>query len=161
MRRRFIHLAAALAVLALVVTAAFALPRMAQHGFRDHGGPGGPPLGMLVEHMAGELNLGDEQKSQIEQIVSEEQTADTASHEQLRAIMDQLRTLGTDGQFDEAKVRELATQQAQLMTEQIVSHERTKAKIFAVLTPDQRTTLAARLQNPGPPPGAGFGPHKH
>ena len=45
------------------------------------------------------------------------------------------------GAFDEAKVRELATQQTQTMTELTVQRARVESELVQVLTPDQKTKL--------------------
>jgi Spy/CpxP family protein refolding chaperone len=66
-----------------------------------------------------------------------------------------------NGQFDETKVREVASQQGQLHAEQIVEHERMKAKVFSLLTAEQRTKAeemhkrggGEHRRHGGPPPG--------
>jgi Spy/CpxP family protein refolding chaperone len=57
-------------------------------------------------------------------------------HQQLR------RLVMSDG-FDEAKVRELASQQTQAMTELTVQRARVASELLQVLTPDQKTKLTA------------------
>jgi len=169
MKRSVLVATVAIAVIALAATMGMAYGqggpgqgpgRGHGHGFGHGGGPGGPPpIGMMIQHMATELALTDAQKASIDQIITEEQAGDQAAFEKDKAIHDQLRALGTDGAFDEAKVRELAGQLTAGMTERIVSRERTKAKVFAVLTPDQRAKVVARMQQgpmgkrgPGAPP---------
>lgn len=145
------------AAIALIL-AAVSIGLATQHGGRRGPGPGGgpPPLGMMVEHLSHDLTLTDEQKSALQKIVDEESQSAGASFENDHAIMEQIHQLGTDGTFDEAKVRELATQQAQIMVERIVAAERTKAKIFAVLTPEQRTQVAEKMKHGGPREGRPF-----
>ena len=53
----------------------------------------------------------------------------------------QMRQLLMAGAFDEAKVRELASQQTQAMTELTVQRARVESELFQVLTPDQKTKL--------------------
>jgi Spy/CpxP family protein refolding chaperone len=53
-----------------------------------------------------------------------------------------MRTLEEASTFDEAKVRALAAQQSQAMTEMIVQKARVKNELLQVLTADQRTKLA-------------------
>ena len=43
--------------------------------------------------------------------------------------------------FDEARVRALATQQAQTMTEMIVQKARIESEMIQILTPEQKTKL--------------------
>jgi periplasmic protein CpxP/Spy len=147
------HLVAGALVLAAVSVTAFAFngpggPQGHRHG---RGGPGGPPLGHIVTRMASDLGLSDAQKTTIEQIVAEERQSAGTVAEQLRASGDQLKDLGTDGQFDEARVRAIAEQHAKVMVELTVSRERAKAKVFAALTPEQRTKLVEKMKSFGPP----------
>ncbi len=126
---------AVIAALTLAVTGAFG--SVAYAAGRDHG-PGRFLAGFFVKRMAAELNLTEDQQAQIRQILEAERAAVEPLMKQLKAGRDQLRTLGADGFFNEAQVRVIAQQQAQAMTELIVSKERAKARIAAVLTPEQR-----------------------
>ncbi len=45
------------------------------------------------------------------------------------------------GQFDETKVRAIAKGQADTIADMIVAKERMKSRLFAVLTPEQRTKV--------------------
>jgi len=58
--------------------------------------------------------------------------------EQLKAGRDKLRAL-PKGQFDEAKVRAIAKGQSDTFADIIVAKERMKSRMYAVLTPEQRT----------------------
>lgn len=91
------------------------------------------------EMIARELNLTAEQKTQIEQIIESEKTNIKPLVQQLAEHRRQLKALGTDGTFNEAQVRAIAQQQGQTMSEMIVVKERIQSRIFAVLTPEQRT----------------------
>ena len=70
-----------------------------------------------------------------------------------------------NGQFDETRVRAIANEQALLMVDSVVEHERMKSKIFAILTPEQRTKAeelhkqhrGGHGRRHGPPMG---GPHE-
>jgi periplasmic protein CpxP/Spy len=53
----------------------------------------------------------------------------------------QLRDLVINSGFDEAKVRELAAQQSQTMTELAVQYARVGSEMVQVLTPEQKTKL--------------------
>ncbi len=92
----------------------------------------------IFARVATELNLNEAQQAQIKTIVNDE----FANARPLLARLDenrrQLQAATADGQFDETQVRAIAAQQAQIMTELIVARERAKAKVFNVLTPDQR-----------------------
>jgi Spy/CpxP family protein refolding chaperone len=148
------HLILGAIVLVAVSATAFAFngPQGPHGRHGGPGGPGGPPLGHIVERMATELALSDAQKTAIDKIVADEREAGASIMEKLHTSGDELKSLGTDGQFDEARVRAIAEEQAKTMVEMTVARERTKAKIFAALTPEQRTTLAEKMKSFGPPP---------
>jgi periplasmic protein CpxP/Spy len=138
------------------IIVAFAMLVMAQGpprgGFR--GGPGGPDgLGPLGR----DLNLTDDQKAQIKKI----QDSFAASTKELR---DQLRAQHESepdpfsANFDEASLRAAAEARAKVEVELEVAHAKMMSQIGAVLTPDQKSQLAAKRERfgrrpPPPPPG--------
>lgn len=153
--KRMVHLAAASAVLAVSVMGSTALAWR-----QGHGGPGGPHGGpppdaaARVEHMAKFLDLTDDQKTQVKAIFDDEDAKTAAYRAQLDATAKAIHDATANGAFDEAKVRELAASQANAMTEVIVEHERSRARVYAVLTDEQR----AKAPEPPPGFGPGFGP---
>jgi Spy/CpxP family protein refolding chaperone len=106
-----------------------------------------PLADRIVAHLTRRLNLTDAQQSQVKAILeAERQTvapllADAARNRQ------QLNEATAQGKFEEAQVREIATRQAQTMTELMVAREKVKARIYnEVLTPEQRTKADQLLQ---------------
>ncbi|GIU81417.1 MAG: periplasmic heavy metal sensor [Acidobacteria bacterium] len=95
----------------------------------------------LVGRIANELGLTDEQKAQIKQIYETEREKMRALKQEMRQIHRQLSEQGKDGIFNEALVTQLASRQAELTKQMIIEKERTKASVFAVLTPEQREKL--------------------
>ena len=91
------------------------------------------------ERIAKKLNLSDEQKEQVKQILETSKTKVQPLMENMKSIHQQLDAATADGQFDEAQVQALATQQANIMAQIIVEKERTKSQIFAILTPEQQS----------------------
>ena len=83
------------------------------------------------------LNLTDAQKKEMFSIRLEERAKMKPLVQQLKAGRDQLRAL-PKGQFDEAKVRVIAKEQANIITDLIVEKQRMKSRFYAVLTPEQR-----------------------
>ena len=92
----------------------------------------------MMEHMARALGLSEDQKTQIKALMDGIQAGEEARHTKMDELRKQLEAATANGQFDETKVREIANQQAQIHADQIVEHERMKAKIFSLLTPEQR-----------------------
>ena len=121
---------------------------------RQQGGPPPPPPPPNLDRMAKDLGLSDAQKAQLKTILDAERAAMESSRPKFDDLHKQIEAATANGQFDEATVRGLANQQAQLMADQMVEHERAKSKIYNVLTPDQRTKAEALHQRQGP---GGFG----
>lgn len=74
------------------------------------------------------------------------QASEEARHQKMEELHKQMEALTANGQFDEAKVREVANQQAAIHADQIVEHERMKSKVFSLLTPEQRVKAEAMHQ---------------
>jgi Spy/CpxP family protein refolding chaperone len=85
------------------------------------------------------LNLTDAQRNQVKAIMSEERPKIKPLVQQLKAGRDQLNSLRQSGPFDEAKVRSIAKGQTDTLIELIVAKERMKSRVYALLTPEQRT----------------------
>jgi periplasmic protein CpxP/Spy len=128
-------------------------PPMHGHGHQFMGGP----MGFFAKN----LDLTDAQKAQMKTIMQKERPASKPLFTQLRQNEQQLRQY-EEGSYDEAKVRTLAAQQAQIQTELTVQRTRLHSELFQVLTPEQQTKMkemeasrAARIQARGhqaPPP---------
>jgi Spy/CpxP family protein refolding chaperone len=118
-----------------------------------------PPFGVPdIEHLSRALALTDAQTAELKPFLDTEHATIEGLRKKLEEAHSQIETATANGQFDEAQVRTLAGQQAQTMTDLIVEQERVKAKIYSVLTPDQRTK-AAQMHRHGPGrPGAQPGP---
>jgi protein CpxP len=128
------------------------------------GGPpeGGPAVNVerRVDRMAEALGLSDAQKEQVTALLQAEQSNNAPLREQLAASRQQLKLATQAATFDEAAVKTIATNQAQIISQLIVSHARTRSQINALLTPDQRA-LAEKLRtarkgfhgHPGGPEG--------
>ena len=156
-KRRSSSIAIAGAILLMAALAAFS---QGQDGPRRGfpGGPGGARrdgVGLLPR----DLNLTDDQKTQIKKITD-------SFEESNKALFDQMRALHASepdpisGNFDEAAVRAAAEARAKIQVELEVSHAKMMSQIAGVLTAEQKTQLAAKRQQferkgpPPPPPGA-------
>ena len=102
----------------------------------DGGAPGG---GRFPERMARELKLTEAQKAQVRAIFAEEREQTRPLQEMLEQGRRQLHEATMAATFDEAAVRAIAAGQAEARTELMVSHARTRSRINAILTPEQRT----------------------
>jgi len=105
--------------------------------------PGTAMTGGLAATLA-ELDLSDDQKSRIASILKRDRS-------QIQQQVDALRNARTDladaihaDSFDEAAVREASAAVATAETEMAVTRARLVQEVRAVLTPEQRDTLAHR-----------------
>jgi Spy/CpxP family protein refolding chaperone len=156
MRNRILVIAgiAALVIGATIFALAQGHPGMGQ---RMHGG--GPQD--MIEHISRELNLTDAQKEQAKAIFEAQHAVEEERHAKLEELRKQIDAATANGQFDEATVRPLASQQAQLMTDEMVDHLRMHSKLYALLTAEQRTKADQMMKRHGEMrhgPGPGHGP---
>jgi|SRR5579859_1059148 len=136
---RFRILIAAMAVmlgsaLAKSQTAADAPPPHPMHAHHGYGMDG------HMRFMARYLGLTDEQKTQMKAVMQKEHPAMKPLFQQSHQIDQQLRQY-VEGPFDEAKVRALATQKAQVDVEMTVAQTRIHNEMYQLLTPDQQTKM--------------------
>ena len=104
-----------------------------------HGG------GMFGEHQlqffTDYLDLTDTQQAQAKEILAKEKPTIQPLVQQMKDSRRQLHQLEMSGTFDEGKVRNLAAQQAQTMTELTVQKARIHSELIQILTPDQKSKL--------------------
>src|SRR5918993_4641534 len=148
--RKKIFAGAGIAVLIIGVTV-FALGHAFQGGQDGHGGRG-KDHSRMMDHVTKELGLSAEQQTQVKALLEGMHTAEEARHTKRDELRKQLDEATKDGQFDETRVRAIANEQAALMADSLVEHERMKSKIYAILTPEQRVK-AEELHKRGGPGG--------
>lgn len=133
---RFRLLTAALAVLMGSVIATSqttdASPPMHGQEFGMHG--------HRMGFFAKQLNLTDEQKTQMKAVMQKEHPAMKPLFQQQHQIDQQLRQY-VEGTFDQAKVQALATQKAQIQAQMTVAETRIHNELYQLLTPDQQAQL--------------------
>jgi periplasmic protein CpxP/Spy len=113
-------------------------------GMHHHGGPMGGEFG-FGDHMLGYftdvLDLTQAQQDQAKAIIEKEKPVIQPLMKQLMQAHKDMSTLEDSGTFDEAKVRALAAQNTQAMTELFVQKARIHSELIQILTPDQKTKL--------------------
>ena len=114
-------------------------PPMHGHEFGMHGGH-------MMGFFARKLNLTDDQKAQMHSIMQKEHPAMKPLFQQEHQIDLQLRQY-VQGNYDEAKVRALATQKAQVEVELTVAQTRVHNEMYQVLTADQQAQLKQMQAN--------------
>ncbi len=138
MKKNIIFAAIALVTLSIGSVLVFAQ----RGGGGDDFGRGGRG-GFLFGRLAKELNLSDEQKAQIKQIMDAEKEKVQPIFESLKENRQKMEALTADGNFDETKVKQLADEQGSLTALMIVEKERIKSQIFQILTVEQREKAKA------------------
>lgn len=117
------------AVLSYAQDSATSTTQKAWHGHHGH-----------MAYMARELNLTDAQKAQIKQIFQANKATGLPLMQQMAANKEAMLQATANGNYDQAKIQQLANQQAQLMSQLIVQKQAIRHQIYTqVLTPDQRT----------------------
>jgi len=140
MKLSHFKIAGAVLIIAVAAGVAFSqtITRVHMHG--HHGMFGG------MGFHARALNLTDDQRTQMKSIMTKEKPTLTPLFNQMATTRHQLRQLEMSGTFDEAKVRQLATQQAQTMTELTVQKARIHSELYQILTPEQKTKMTQMMQ---------------
>lgn len=101
--------------------------------------------GRFPERMAKRLKLSDAQKEQVQAVLKAEKERVAPLCEKLAENRKALWRAAEAETFDEAVVKSLAANQANLQAELIVSRMRVQSQIHAILTPEQRE-LAKKLR---------------
>jgi Spy/CpxP family protein refolding chaperone len=160
MKARNLVLIVAGAALALGSTLALAGP-----GPRGHGGPQGHgmrgplgPLGMALQS----LDLTQDQQQRIKDILEQERPTFQALRQQLREGRQAFREAHPlTAPVDAAAIRAHVEAQAKIMADIAIDAAQARAKVLAVLTPEQITQLQQMRENflqnrGGPHGGPGF-----
>ncbi len=98
------------------------------HGMRKPG----------VPHYLRDVSLTSAQEDQLFTLMHAQMPMMRDQHKQEIQLRQALRTASQADKFDEAKVQQLAEKMANLDKEKIIARARNEAKIFALLTPEQR-----------------------
>jgi periplasmic protein CpxP/Spy len=134
---------ATIAILAIAILGLGAIFIFAQKGDKKDGFGGGKGFGERgFMRIAEKLNLSDEQKTQVKTILDDSKTRVQPLMESLKTNHEQAENLGTDGNFNEEQVNQIAAAQAETTKQLFIEKEKTKAQIFAVLTTEQRVEAA-------------------
>jgi protein CpxP len=126
-----------IAAIALILLGAAAVSQTVRRAAYGH--DGGMFGGHMLAFYAHRLDLTDAQQSQVKDIMAKEKPAMKPLLLQLAQTNHQMRQFEENGNFDEAQVRALATQQSQTITELIVQKARIESEMLQVLNPDQKT----------------------
>jgi protein CpxP len=110
-------------------------------GFGRFGGPGGRggPLGELG--IINRLNLTEDQRNQVRQLMESRQEETRALAEKLRSAHEGLQAAVTANSFDEGTIRARSADVASAEADMAVARGRLHADVLQILTAEQRTRL--------------------
>src|SRR2546423_4346280 len=132
-----IVIAALVLTLLVAVGVSQTVKRAHMHGMHGDGMFSEHAIGFLTDY----LNLNEGQQAQAKDILAKEKPTLDSLSQQMKQGHEALKQLETSGTFDEAKVRAVASQQSQTMTDLIVEKARIHSQLFQILTPDQKTKM--------------------
>jgi len=163
-----------LLVTTALATAIFATAAWGQatgrQGRPGPGGPGGPgmscpamavtpPQSAMLERMADQLQLTDEQSTKLNEVITKNQQTMTTLSQKAAEATKALRTAVLASEFDVQKVKDLATAAEKAEAAVIAADIDEWAQIRSILTADQITTMremtskqGTRQAPSGPPP---------
>ena len=105
---------------------------------------GPPEPGKMLERMTRDLDLTDQQSAQISALITDGRAAAEADRKRMHGIYDSLRDMRES--FDETEARKLTDELGQISSRMAYRMASKGAEVYAVLTPEQRTQLDAKMQ---------------
>lgn len=112
-------------------------------GFFGPGADGAfPGPRLMLEHMADHLDLSDEQRESVRNIMEAAKPEFEALREQLRGNREALESLAIDDPAYSTELNNIAISNGQLATEGTLLFSRVRNEVHAVLTEEQRDKLA-------------------
>lgn len=131
---------------AATAVAGWGLAQARDGGFGHHGG--GPGLGFggfgPLRGLMADLDLTDDQKTQLRAIAKRGFEGSAAERAQLDALRKELEASVTANGFNEAEVRAIVARGTPVLTELLVDMVRGASEMRAVLTPEQQRQFDAR-----------------
>ena len=132
-------------ILLVAVGVSQTVKRVHMHGMHGDGMFNEHAIAFLTDY----LNLNEAQQAQAKEILAKEKPTLDSLSQQMDQGHQALRQLENSGTFDEAKVRAVASQQTQTMTDLIVEKARIHSALFQILTPDQKTKMTQLMDKHG------------
>lgn len=112
-----------------------------KHGFNHRANKDGVP------HFLRGLDLSQAQKDQLFTLRHDQAPIIREQQKQRHELMQALRDTTHAQSFDDAKAQQIAAGLANLERDQVLMRARTQAKVYALLTPEQRTKAQTIKEN--------------
>jgi protein CpxP len=126
-------LVVALLLTSLTVTPAFAK----RNGCENFGEKGGQREGR-IEQLKERLDLTEQQEADIKEIMAASKEGKEARREETRTTREAIREMSRAETLDESRLRELVRKQSDQRADMMIARHATRARINAVLTPEQQ-----------------------
>jgi len=118
--------------------------------------PQGNPDDMLEQRLTKNLGLNAIQQNNVHTLLAENRVMSKGMGQQMQTLHGQLVTAVKNG--DESTIESVSVQISNLRQQQETQHAKAMAKIYATLTPDQKTKVGPNLEMLMGRGGMGFGP---
>lgn len=116
-------------------------------GFYDnHRGNGHGPMGFILEKLTKELDLNEQQKSEVEKIKAEIKEKMDAKKEDRKSDMDEMEKMFRSDNFDKTKALEMAKKHDADRDEMRSFMIDEMAKFHSILTSEQRNKAADKMK---------------
>ncbi|HTS76574.1 MAG TPA: periplasmic heavy metal sensor [Bryobacteraceae bacterium] len=127
----------------------------ANPGQHPHMRPRGNPDDFFEARLTRSLGLNATQQNTVHTVLLENRTMSKGFGQQLQTLHSQMVTAVKNG--DESTIDSVTTQMSSIRQQQEALHAKAMAKIYAALTPDQKTKVGANLEMLMGRGGMGFG----
>ena len=124
-----------------VLVAALATSAYAGPGFGPEPFPGGPDIELRLEHMADHLDLTDEQRASVKNILEAAKPEIEAVRDQARTNREAIQALDPADPAYEAELNNIALSNGELATTGTLLAVRVRSEVHAVLTDEQIAKL--------------------
>ncbi len=139
-------IAGSMALVLAVGTLAVKAQGPEHHG---HGHPGA--MGMMggddARFMDKALDLTDAQKAQVKALHEAQRATMQPIHQQLEAAHKAIEAASSNGNFNEAAIRAIISQNQEAFTQAIVAEAKMKSDFYKILTPEQQAKLKTLHQD--------------
>jgi Spy/CpxP family protein refolding chaperone len=122
---------------------AVAQPPAGRRGFGPGGAPGGAPRDFETR-LTQRLGLSATQQNTVHTVMAESKLSMQNMHQQMQTAHSALTEAIKSG--DETRIEKAAQDMGNLHQQQTAIHAKSMAKIYATLTPDQKTKAGANLE---------------
>jgi len=132
------------ALLAATVAGLALLSLSATSWAMHHGGGTDPDPARMIAHMADRLDLTEDQRSAVKELLTSSREQSAADRERLKALREDLR--GQRDNFDAGKAQTMADEIGEITSRMVFQLASTQARIYTLLTDEQKAEMDAMME---------------